>query len=77
MATDTQKPEPLDHLFKILIVGDAKTGKSCLLQRFVNDSFSENYISTIGIDFMVKTVTLAGNTLKLQIWDTAGQERHV
>ena len=72
MANDTQKT---DHLFKILIVGDAATGKSCLLRRFVNDDFSGKYISTIGVDFMIKDVTIAGKSIKLQIWDTAGQER--
>ena len=66
-------------------------GKSCLLLRFADDTYTESYISTIGVDFKIRTVELDGKTIKLQIvssmplltfltthslqWDTAGQER--
>lgn len=50
-------------------------GKSCLLVRFADDTFTDSYISTIGVDFKIRTVELDGKTIKLQIWDTAGQER--
>jgi len=64
-----------DFLFKILIIGDSGVGKSCMLLRFADDTYTENYISTIGVDFKIRTVELDGKTCKLQIWDTAGQER--
>uniref|UniRef100_A0A7S4EVJ0 Uncharacterized protein n=1 Tax=Chrysotila carterae TaxID=13221 RepID=A0A7S4EVJ0_CHRCT len=66
---------PLDHIFKILLVGDAGVGKSSLLLRFTDDSFEEHLASTIGVDFKVKTLCMRGKTVKLTIWDTAGQER--
>jgi Ras-related protein Rab-8A len=50
-------------------------GKSCLLLRFSDDSFTTSFITTIGIDFKIKTIELEGKRIKLQIWDTAGQER--
>jgi Ras-related protein Rab-8A len=50
-------------------------GKTCLLLRYANDSFSPTFITTIGIDFKIKNITLDGKRIKLQIWDTAGQER--
>lgn len=50
-------------------------GKSCLLLRFCDDSFTPSFITTIGIDFKIRTVELDGKRIKLQIWDTAGQER--
>jgi Ras-related protein Rab-1A len=62
-------------LFKIVLVGDSGVGKSCLLLRFADDTFSESYISTIGVDFRFKTLSIDGQIVKLQIWDTAGQER--
>eukprot|EP01100_Stratorugosa_tubuloviscum_P007242 TRINITY_DN302_c3_g1_i1.p1 TRINITY_DN302_c3_g1~~TRINITY_DN302_c3_g1_i1.p1 ORF type:complete len:196 (-),score=59.72 TRINITY_DN302_c3_g1_i1:77-664(-) len=64
-----------DHLFKLLFIGDSGVGKSCLLIRFTDDSYTESYISTIGVDFKIKTLTIDGKTIKLQIWDTSGQER--
>eukprot|EP01116_Phalansterium_solitarium_P014354 TRINITY_DN31973_c0_g1_i1.p1 TRINITY_DN31973_c0_g1~~TRINITY_DN31973_c0_g1_i1.p1 ORF type:complete len:207 (-),score=46.90 TRINITY_DN31973_c0_g1_i1:172-792(-) len=70
-----QKEEPFDILVKILLIGDSGVGKSCLLLRFADDTFSPGFIATIGIDFKIRTLTLDGKKVKLQIWDTAGQER--
>ena len=64
-----------DFLIKLLLIGDSGVGKSCLLIRFADDSFNTSFITTIGIDFKVRTVSLDGRRVKLQIWDTAGQER--
>uniref|UniRef100_A0AAZ3R9F0 Ras-related protein Rab-13 n=1 Tax=Oncorhynchus tshawytscha TaxID=74940 RepID=A0AAZ3R9F0_ONCTS len=64
-----------DYLFKLLLIGDSGVGKTCVLFRFSEDAFNSTFISTIGIDFKIRTVELDGKKIKLQIWDTAGQER--
>eukprot|EP00450_Noctiluca_scintillans_P032170 CAMPEP_0194552172 /NCGR_PEP_ID=MMETSP0253-20130528/96588_1 /TAXON_ID=2966 /ORGANISM="Noctiluca scintillans" /LENGTH=235 /DNA_ID=CAMNT_0039399637 /DNA_START=62 /DNA_END=770 /DNA_ORIENTATION=- len=64
-----------DYLFKLLLIGDSGVGKSCMLLRFADDTYTESYISTIGVDFKIRSVQHEGKTIKLQIWDTAGQER--
>ncbi|KAK8544977.1 hypothetical protein V6N13_066287 [Hibiscus sabdariffa] len=63
------------YLIKLLLIGDSGVGKSCLLLRFSDGSFTTSFITTIGIDFKIRTVELDGKRIKLQIWDTAGQER--
>jgi Ras-related protein Rab-1A len=64
-----------DYLLKIIIIGDSGIGKSAILFRFADDIYNDNYISTIGVDFKIKTIFINGKMIKLQIWDTAGQER--
>jgi len=65
-----------DHLLKLLVLGESNVGKSSLVLRYVESSFSDMYISTIGVDFKFKQFkTSDGKTVKIQIWDTAGQER--
>lgn len=64
-----------DYLLKILIIGDSGVGKSSMLLRFADDTFMESYVSTIGIDFKIKTMKISDKIFKFQIWDTAGQDR--
>ncbi|KAL2611494.1 hypothetical protein R1flu_023186 [Riccia fluitans] len=64
-----------DYRMKLLLIGDSGVGKSCLLLRFCDDSFATSFITTIGIDFKVRTIDVDGKKVRLQIWDTAGQER--
>ena len=51
-----------DYLFKLLLIGNSGVGKSCLLLRFSDDTYTNDYISTIGVDFKIKTVELDGKT---------------
>lgn len=60
---------------KLLLIGDSSVGKSSLLLRFAEDSFSQTFISTIGVDFKTRTIPIDDEQVKLSIWDTAGQER--
>uniref|UniRef100_A0A6G1S7E1 Ras-related protein Rab-3 n=1 Tax=Aceria tosichella TaxID=561515 RepID=A0A6G1S7E1_9ACAR len=65
-----------DYMFKILIIGNSSVGKTSFLFRYADDSFTSAFVSTVGIDFKVKTVIRKEKRMKLQIWDTAGQERY-
>ena len=68
--------DKVDYVFKVILIGNASVGKSCLLLRFCDNTFNESYYSTIGVDFKIKTITLENSkVVKLQIYDTAGQER--
>ena len=62
-------------LFKVIVVGDAATGKTAVTMRWATGTFSESYRMTIGVDFAVKIVEADGKKVKLSVWDTAGQER--
>jgi len=65
-----------DHLFKVLLIGDAGVGKSSMLLRFTENTFDEDLGATIGVDFKVKVVEAeGGKRIKLTLWDTAGHER--
>jgi septin family protein len=72
-ASADSKSAGYDYLIKLLLIGDSGVGKSCLLLRFSDDQFTPSFITTIGIDFKIRTVELDGKRIKLQIWDTAGQ----
>ncbi|KAK0506197.1 P-loop containing nucleoside triphosphate hydrolase protein [Armillaria luteobubalina] len=60
---------------KYIIIGEAGTGKSCLLHHFTHNSFKDHSQHTIGVEFSSRTVKLGEKRIKLQLWDTAGQER--
>lgn len=67
----------VDHLYKVVLVGDATVGKTHLLSRYVKGTLPKAPTATIGVEFATRTIPLAvGGTVKAQIWDTAGQERY-
>ena len=65
----------VDLYLKILVIGDSSVGKTSLLLKYIDDYFSETQISTIGVEYKEKVITLNNRKIGLQIWDTSGQER--
>ncbi|XP_028994410.1 ras-related protein Rab-15-like isoform X2 [Betta splendens] len=65
-----------DILCRLLMLGDSGVGKTCMLRRFTDSEFDPSHISTIGVDFKMKTLDIDGVRVRVQIWDTAGQERY-
>ena len=63
-------------LYKILLLGDSTVGKTCFLLRYVDDSFLDLHMATIGLDYRLKTLILEEQKIvKVQLWDTAGQDK--
>jgi Ras-related protein Rab-1A len=61
MATNQE----YDYLFKLLLIGDSGVGKSCILLRFADDTYTDSFISTIGVDFKIRTIEVEGKVIKL------------
>ena len=64
-----------DFTIKLLLIGDSNVGKTSILTKYVNNNFTNNYITTIVIEFKIKTILIGNYKVKLQLWDTAGQEK--
>ena len=63
-------------LYKILLLGDSTVGKTCFLLRYMDDSFLDLHMATIGLDYRLKTMILEDQKIvKVQLWDTAGQDK--
>ena len=73
LASENDKPE--NPKYKLIFLGDQSVGKSCILNRFMNDTFTEEYQATIGLDFQSKNVQIDNQDIHLLLYDTAGQEK--
>ena len=63
-------------LYKILLLGDSSVGKTCFFMRYIENTFQEIHMSTIGLESKIKKMKLDDDReIKIQLWDTAGQER--
>jgi small GTP-binding protein len=68
-----QKNQNYDYLIKLLVIGDSGVGKTNMLLKFCENNFMTSHLTTIGIDFKIKTIMIGKDKVRLQIWDTAGQ----
>jgi len=75
-ATYPSNAGKIDHNIKLILIGDAGSGKSCILHRFVSGEFKRKSHHTVGVEFGKKLMEVGGKTLDLAIWDTAGQEKY-
>lgn len=64
-----------DTSLKLMIIGDASTGKTSLIKRFANDTFDEDYRFTMSFDVFTNDIQIDNKRIRLQIWDTGGQEK--
>ena len=64
---------------KVVLLGESGVGKTCIIARFINNTFEDNIMSTTGASYAGKTMTFDefnGKSIKFEIWDTAGQEKY-
>mmetsp|Transcript_3467 Transcript_3467/g.5923 ORF Transcript_3467/g.5923 Transcript_3467/m.5923 type:complete len:249 (+) Transcript_3467:256-1002(+) len=72
----TRKARSQAIRIKIISMGDAGVGKSCLIKRYCEEKFVQKYIGTIGVDYGVKAIKLAGIHVRVNLWDLAGGEEY-
>jgi small GTP-binding protein len=65
-----------DYKLKVVVVGDSGVGKTNLIKRFIQNTFTENSKATVGVEFISKSYKINEQVFKIEIWDTAGQERY-
>ena len=77
MSNDSiEQSSKYEYLFKIILIGNSGVGKSSIMQRYMKQTFNSNYKITIGVDFLMKSLKINDEIVKLQVWDTAGQEKY-
>ena len=68
--------ENYEVMFKVVLIGDMKVGKTNIVSRYIKNEFNKDSMSTIGVEFGSKELVIEGHNVKVQIWDTAGQEKY-
>jgi small GTP-binding protein len=64
-----------ESTFKFITIGESSVGKTCIIMRYTEDTFTDQFLTTVGVDFKVVDRDLDGRRIRLQVWDTAGQEQ--
>jgi GTP-binding protein of the ras superfamily involved in termination of M-phase len=71
-STSTTEQKPNSVVVKVGMLGDAQVGKTSLMVKYVENTFDEDYIETLGVNFMEKTINLRNNEITFMIWDLGG-----
>lgn len=79
MSNNETKQQPnkkTTNILKLLTLGNSSVGKSSIVIRYTENKFYSSYLTTIGVDFLRKVITVGDKEINLQIWDSAGQEKY-
>lgn len=79
MSNNETKQQPnkkTTNILKLLTLGNSCVGKSSIVIRYTENKFYSSYLTTIGVDFLRKVITVGDKEINLQIWDSAGQEKY-
>lgn len=66
---------PYDEMVKYILIGDSNVGKTSILRQFCHHAFSEKELTTVGLDYGERIISISDRNVMIQLWDTAGQER--
>ena len=72
---EIKNKDKIFYSVKIIIIGDQNVGKTNIIHRFTDGEFSNQYMITIGMDYLSHNIKINKNIFHLQLWDTAGSER--
>ena len=72
---EIKNKDKIFYSVKIIIIGDQNVGKTNIIHRFTDGEFSNQYMITIGMDYISHNIKINKNIFHLQLWDTAGSER--
>ncbi|OSX61978.1 hypothetical protein POSPLADRAFT_1056569 [Postia placenta MAD-698-R-SB12] len=64
-------------VIKVGMLGDSQIGKTSLMVKYVEGHFDEDYIQTLGVNFMEKTITVRRTSITFSLWDLGGQREFV
>ena len=64
-----------NNMLKFIMIGESCVGKTCIIMRYIDNTFTDNFLTTVGVDFKVRDIRIDEKPVKIQIWDTAGQEQ--
>ncbi|KAJ4306614.1 Ras GTPase tem1 [Collariella sp. IMI 366227] len=77
VPAESQNPGRNHVVIKVGMVGDAQIGKTSLMVKYVEGSWDEDYIQTLGVNFMEKTISIRNTEITFSIWDLGGQREFV
>ena len=66
----------MTNVLKVVLLGEAGTGKTCLISKFTAGIYNSNTVSSLSAQFITKTIQVNNQAIKFDIWDTAGQEKY-
>lgn len=75
--TSAKEKKKQEVQVKVAMIGDSQTGKTTLMVKYVEDRFDEDYIETLGVNFMEKTVKLRNVNITFSLWDLGGQDEYL
>ena len=76
MIKNKKGKKDITPTYKIILIGEAGVGKTCIIQRYIEETFNKEVKTTVGVSFLSKTIEIDDQVISLEIWDTVGGEQY-